>query len=109
MIFFLDECEGCQGIFCDMKRFSDVVFFFFALFFEVSPLCLYALLKLLCHPEDVHSHIILFAVRNQQLEVILHLMCKGILSVFNFFDDGGDVDGSFDFLVVVWQCYRVNW
>jgi len=108
IVLFLDGLKSFENIFGDVEWLAKVEAFPFALFLEVAPLSLNALLKFLSRPQDVRTNIVALTVVHHQFEVVFDLPGTVVLTVFEAFDDGGDVNGLFDFFVVVWECDWVH-
>jgi hypothetical protein len=80
---------------------AKVKTFSFALFLEVSPLRLNTLFKFLSSPEDVRPDIVMFAVSHHKFEIFFNLPSIVVLPFSKFLDDGGDIYGIFNFLIVI--------
>ena len=95
---------------CSKTRFkkeTDLVLAI-AVMLKIPPLGVDTLVKLISQSQDLHPHIILLAIINEQLEVVPHLQCIVVLPLLHLLDDPRDVHGALDLLVVVRQGHPID-
>ena len=101
VVLVFDGLEDFDEFGSDVEGLFEIQKLFLALLLEISPLSVNTFVKFIRQSQNIHPHIVLLAVGDQQFEVVPHCYGLLVLLLFHFLYYFGDIDWVLYFLVVI--------
>ena len=101
IVLVFDGLEDFDEFRSDVEGLFEIQHLFFALLLEISPLSINTFVKFIRQSQNIHPHIVLFAVGYQQFEVLPYFCSLLVLFCFHLLYYFGDVDWVLYFFVVI--------